>query len=337
MKIKFTLLLILCIIITTHKAIAQQDPQFTQFMNNKLFYNSAFAGSTQDKICVNLLGRTQWTGFGGGTAFDPGNGQPLVPRGDSPRDLVGGIHGSIGRFGIGAHVVSDVLGFDNTLNAMLDLAYKQPLDALGAKLAFGVGVGFIQKGVDGSKLIAKDPNDPLIPNIDVKGNEMDINAGIYYTMDQLSIVNNFYFGLSATHLNSPLVTWEWASFIKKIPTNMHLYAMTGAEYELNSSIVLNPNILYKTDMVKHQVDLNCMVIWNQNLSAGLTYRTSDAIAVLVGYQLPIGMQLGYSYDLTTSNLLTYSTGSHEITLRYCFGLKFPLPKPPIPVLTPRKM
>jgi hypothetical protein len=63
----------------------------------------------------------------------------------------------------------------------------------------------------------------------------------------------------------------------------------------------------------------------------------DAAVVLFGYQAG-GFYAGYSYDLTTSRILKYSSGSHEIILRYCFGIKYtPKINPPVPILTPRFM
>ena len=43
-------------------AFGQQEIQFTQFMNNKLYYNPGVAGSS-GAICINAVHRTQWAGF----------------------------------------------------------------------------------------------------------------------------------------------------------------------------------------------------------------------------------------------------------------------------------
>jgi hypothetical protein len=58
---------------------------------------------------------------------------------------------------------------------------------------------------------------------------------------------------------------------------------------------------------------------------------------MAGYEFPFGLNFGYSYDLTLGKILNYSTGTHEIMLRYCFGVKIPAKreKVPIPRLTPR--
>jgi hypothetical protein len=80
-----------------------------------------------------------------------------------------------------------------------------------------------------------------------------------------------------------------------------------------------------------------MATFNNKIRGGLSYRTSDAVVVLLGYKFLPELMLGYSYDLTTSNITNYSSGSHEIMLRYCFmpKIKERDPKPVIPRLTPR--
>jgi hypothetical protein len=37
---------------------------------------------------------------------------------------------------------------------------------------------------------------------------------------------------------------------------------------------------------------------------------------MVGFQVTDGMYIGYGYDLETTNLENYNSGSHEIFLRY---------------------
>ncbi|MCK5337239.1 MAG: type IX secretion system membrane protein PorP/SprF, partial [Bacteroidales bacterium] len=60
-QIKFTILLFVVTIIGTGLH-AQQEPQFTQNMFNRVFTNPAFAGIGEG-ICVTGLIRQQWSGF----------------------------------------------------------------------------------------------------------------------------------------------------------------------------------------------------------------------------------------------------------------------------------
>jgi len=107
--------------------------------------------------------------------------------------------------------------------------------------------------------------------------------------------------------------------------------MGGYQLPLGSDLALRPNVLIKSDFAATQFDLNADVLWNNMLWGGLSFRPKDAISPYVGFQTmfePIkgqtslinhGLKLGYSYDVTTSDLKDYSAGSHEIFLTYCLG------------------
>lgn len=334
MKLSFTRILSLLAGLSVGLvANAQQDPHYSQFMHNKLVLNPGFAGNG-DKFCFSALQRTQWMGFGGG--MEAGD----IPRGEAPSNLVASFNAPIGNhFGLGIHLLRDELGFEVSVNPTLSLSYKQPLKN-GDVLAFGASAGYMQKSLDGTKLKPQEEGDPKIPTSAVSGNTMDFGAGVYYTKQSLFGFDDFYVGLSATHLNQGTVRYEWNGGSTVVNTKMHYYLMTGAKYNLTSQIALEPNILIKKDPAKIQADLNCYAVWNGSLYGGLTWRPMDAAVVLLGYR-PQALQnlfVGYSYDLTTTRILNYSSGSHEFVLRYCFGISIPHTyKPPIPVLTPRFM
>ena len=57
-------------------------------------------------------------------------------------------------------------------------------------------------------------------------------------------------------------------------------------------------------------------IFNDKVSFGLMYRFKDAIAVHARVEVSDGFQIGYSYDLTTSELSPYNNGTHEIFFSY---------------------
>jgi type IX secretion system PorP/SprF family membrane protein len=303
--------------------MAQQDPQYTQFFLNKLAYNPAYAG-TEEKICGTLFYRSQWLGFAGGEA------------GGVPTTFGLNVHSNIGsKFGLGLHIANDEQGFERNLNVMLNASYRYTFQN-SSVLSFGLAGGFMQKNLAGDKLKFRDGGDPLIPNAAVTGIGLDLNAGLYYMMPNLWRFQNVYAGLSATHLTQSNIKYEWSGNVTDNPLKLHYYFVTGASYELTPALALEPNILVKTDVAKTTIDVNAMVMFNNKIRGGLTYRSSDAVSILVGYKFLPELMVGYSYDFTTSNIITYSSGSHEIVLRYCLTPKFtPKETPTVPRLTPR--
>ena len=59
-------------------------------------------------------------------------------------------------------------------------------------------------------------------------------------------------------------------------------------------------------------------VFNEKLTLGLAWRWDDSISGLAGFQVTDGMYIGYGYDLTTTDLNNYNSGTHEIILRFEF-------------------
>ncbi|MCB9164498.1 MAG: PorP/SprF family type IX secretion system membrane protein [Flavobacteriales bacterium] len=83
---------------------------------------------------------------------------------------------------------------------------------------------------------------------------------------------------------------------------------------------IEPSVLVKyTSPVPAKVDLNAIVRYKNTFWLGAGYRTNDAYTAMVGYWLKKTFQFGYSYDIITSNLRNYSTGTHEVMLAITLG------------------
>jgi type IX secretion system PorP/SprF family membrane protein len=127
-----------------------------------------------------------------------------------------------------------------------------------------------------------------------------------------------YVGLSTTHIT------ETSMENLNIDMARHYYIMAGYDFQINSQFTLKPAVFAKTDAASTQIDLNCSVLYNNMVWLGVSYRTADAIAPMVGFQKEFGgnsmLKIGYSYDVTTSQIKDYSSGSHEIMLNYCFKI-----------------
>ena len=65
-----------------------------------------------------------------------------------------------------------------------------------------------------------------------------------------------------------------------------------------------------------QVDLSGNFMINDKFVAGIAYRWSAALSGMVGFQVSSSWFIGYGYDLETTKLANYNSGSHEIFLRY---------------------
>ena len=308
MKKIFTTLTVALSAITS-VSFAQQDPQFTQFMHNKLIYNPGYAG-TSEAICANVLYRQQWVNFPGAPktgllSFD-------MPIGQLP-------------LAVGLNVMSDQIGYSKTLFARLALSYNRPIGP--GILGIGIDGGILQQQFNGTWITPDGPaqQDASIPSWQATGqttsnpnlNKLtyDVGFGAYYT-----IANRMYVGISSTHLAAQDIK---ASKDVKYALARHYYIVGGYTFDLSQEHAIQPNIKVKSDAASTQLDVNLTYIWNKTLSVGVSYRMQDAIAPMIGYRFlqNKSLRVGYSYDLTTSKIKGYSSGTHEISAGYCFNVK----------------
>lgn len=277
---------------------AQQDPQFSQNMFNRLFVNPAYAGSSES-ICAHLLYRNQWVNYDG-----------------APKTGVIGIDGPVanGKVGVGLSILTDKIGFENTLQGKLSGNYK--FDVGQGKLGLGIDLDFMQHQIDGN-FRAPDPAvvDPSIPKAGVSGTAFDLGFGAYYNNDK------FFAGVSASHLLESSVDLDNFSKVYK----RHMYGMVGYNLEVSPMVILKPMIFVKNVSGNTTFDINVNAQYNERFWVGFSYRNEDAIVGMLGMNVTEKLKVGYSYDFTTSQLKNYSDGTHEIMLGYCFMVKKKVP------------
>jgi type IX secretion system PorP/SprF family membrane protein len=303
----------LVLVFTSAVAFAQQDVQYTNFMYSKLSYNPGFAGLSE-KICLTGIFRQQWMGYKG-TDGEIGAPQTysLLVNVPTPR-LMGGL---------GLSLTQDKIGFENNISARL--AYSFHLNLGDGVLGLGLQAGLINKKLDFTKFRPYDPADPIITGGSATESAMsfDLAFGAYYKGP------NFYAGISSTQMQG---FWgssaEFASGLASPNYKNHLWITGGYQFQMQSlpSFMFEPQALIKTDFSSAQFDLNMLAWYNNKIYAGVSYRATDAVAVLAGMKISDDIQVGISYDITTSKMSKGTSGSFEVYARYCFAIVIP-PKP----------
>lgn len=293
MKIKLLLVLLLL----SGSIYAQQDAQFTQYMYNTININPAYAGS-RESMNVFILHRAQWVGL---------DGAPVINTAS--------IHTPIGgsNIGLGLSIISDKIGPSDETNFAVDFSYSiNTSDRY--KLSFGLKATANVLNIDFNKLNQYDSGDNIFSsNVDNKFSP-NIGVGLYYHSDHT------YIGISAPNL---LETKHFDRYVgtgsnTHIATEkIHYYVMAGHVFELNGGVKFKPSILTKVvPGAPLQVDLSGNFLINEKFVAGIAYRWSAALSAMVGFQANNSWFIGYGYDLETTKLANYNSGSHEIFLRY---------------------
>ena len=282
---------------------AQQDPQFSLNMFNIYSVNPAFSGS-YDQFNALAIHRSQWVGFG--------DGAPVTQH-VSVEAPVYFLHG-----GAGVSLLNDKIGNEYTRGVNLSYAYQTKLSKK-SELGVGLSLGFMDVGFEGEWVTPSNnsgADDPSVPAIGENDIVPDLGLGLYYRMKEL------YIGYSVTHLNQATAVYgnnDDTDFEFK----RHHYFTMGWMHEVSSELVMRPSMFVKTDQISTQIDFNINVMYADHLWGGVTYRLDDAVVLIAGYNLNENLKFGYAYDITTSDLKSESSGSHEILLRYSFKMRPP--------------
>ncbi len=88
-------------------------------------------------------------------------------------------------------------------------------------------------------------------------------------------------------------------------------------FDVSNTVQFKPAFL--TKMVPGspaQVDLSANFLFHNRFLLGAAYRWDADASFLTGFQLSNKLFIGYSYDLGTSRLANYNSGSHEFFMRF---------------------
>lgn len=277
-------------------AVAQKEPQYTQYMYNIGSFNPGYVGSVQTPEIAGLY-RAQWLDIDG-----------------SPRTLRLGVNYPLQNetMGLGFNVISDQLG--PATQTYVELAYSYQLNVTDAtKLSFGMDLGGSFLNVDFSKGTFENPGEPILGGETISNFYPTIGAGFFLYEDDI-----WYLGASVPNfLTDGLYNDEVATIVDdKLQFNF----IGGYVFDLSESLKFKPAFLI--NMVSGaplNTNLSTNFLYEDRFTLGASYRFGNAISALAGFQVTNGTFIGYSYDYNTNPLGEFSNGSHEIILKFFLG------------------
>ena len=292
--------ILLFVLLSSLSVLGQQEAMYSQYMFNKLAINPAYAGS-RDRSSATALFRSQWVGIKGAPetktiSFD----MPLRNK----------------KLGLGVQVFNYNIGITKLNGGFVSYAYRIFME--NSTLAFGLqgGATHIKADLNSVNLGDPNPDQAFLQNI----NQVLLNfgAGIYYTRDR------FYFGFSTPHLLSNRLSNNSDVNKNDLVTRqyLHLFVTSGYVFDLGEDFKLKPSLLFKgIQGAPVQLDINTNLYIKDILSVGIQYRTGAAMAAMAEVQISPQVRMGYSYDRSTTKLVKFNSGSHELMLRYEFDFK----------------
>lgn len=277
-------------------ASAQQEPQFTQYMDNMLYYNPAYAGSS-DYLTINGLFRQQWVGIDGAPMT-----QTLSMH--TPTKWSG--------FGVGFSALNDKIGPINQTWFNVDLSYTLNFPNHKGKLSFGMkgGINLLNARLGG--LTSIDQGDPTA-GVNYKNKVLpNVGAGVYYHREK------FFIGFAVPRIVESVIDPTQLNY----QDQRHYYVMIGGYFNVAQNVKLRPSTMFKfTTDAPFAFDLSLAAIFADKVWLGANYRLLESAGLYLQYQISTQFKLGYGYDFSVNKLSRHNAGTHEIMISYDFLFK----------------
>ncbi len=277
---------------------AQQDPLFTQYLNNPLSINPAYAGS-RGTLNLMTLHRRQWTGF---------NGAPVTST-ISLNQVT-----KNKKVGLGFSFLNDNIGPIAQNGLYADYAYHLQFTRY-VKLSFGLKGGFNHYRFNLNTLAANDTDDSKILNGDKTMFLPNVGFGMYLYSEK------FVVGFSIPKLLQNSFTGENNTLEYLSKEERHYFLMAGVLFNLSEGIRFRPSLISR--IVQNSplsLDVNAQFIFADKFWVGAVYRLNGSLGGSAQFQINKKMRIGYAYDVSSSWLRAYNSGTHEIFLNFDFNL-----------------
>jgi len=320
MKKRLSTTLIASVVVFTMSILvarAQQDPQYTQFMYNKLPQNAGYTGA-REVLSIRALYRAQWVGNKGGGTYK------------APSTASFSIHSPLKNehFALGFYFTNDRLGQEHKNQFDGSFAYRVALGKK-VKLSIGINAGIYWYKYNGSNEVVTNPGDQTLYN--VSRVLPDVGAGLYIYHP------NFYIGASVPNfIKGDLDNKNGIGDARRVA---HFIAMAGGVIPAGKVLKIRPQIQYRyiadgVYKMPHTFDFNLSLLIYDRVNIGGQYRTSfgnknngvkltnpDSFDAMIEVWPTKQLMIGYAYDYTLTKLGNYNNGSHEVIIGYDFGFE----------------
>jgi len=296
-KITYLTFLLLFWAGTAHLARAQQDPMYTQYMNNLLIINPGYAG-TQAMGNFMVVARNQWVAFKGAP-------QTRTFSFNTPvKDL---------NMGLGFSILTDEIGPLSQTGIYLDYSYRIKLNekyrmSLGLKAGFSFYRAALSEleTVNPDPIYERDIYKDFLPNFGV--------GGFLFSEDA-------YLGVSVPKLMENIISRESYATEYVGKEKIHFYLVGGKIFRVNENIHIKSSSMLK--IVKSapiSVDVTGLLGLKDRFWFGGMFRIGNSWGLLAQVNATDNMLIGYSYDLNFNGLNAFNNGTHEIMLSYNINL-----------------
>jgi type IX secretion system PorP/SprF family membrane protein len=301
--VKAAVILLLVLAMGTASEVkAQYDMMFTQYMNNEMFINPAYAGS-KGALSLTALHRQQWVGMAG---------RPITTTLTAHAPLMANT------MGVGISLLNEKIGVTNRNMIYLTYAYHLKTGDK-SRLSFGLMGGIHIQNDRLSEVVLGSSDDHNFRS-NATMTTPNFGFGISFTTDK------FFAGLSIPRLIDDHLTIGQLNDVENAigikPSKFHYFVNVGRVFTVSEYFKVKPSLMMKAVAnAPVQFDFNVSALIREHLWLGLAYRTGADMSAMIGVQINPRFLINYSYDYPTSSLNKFSSGSHEVVLSALFGYK----------------
>lgn len=314
--------------------MAQQRPYYTQYIMNNYIINPAVAG-IENYWDVKASHRLQWVGLQDApvttyltihgplkkSAYDRESATSFHAGGMNPRGEAywREYTSAEPHHGVGFTMLNDKTGPLNRFAAYGTYSYHIGISPR-TSLAAGISAGITNMSLDASKLnFGNTTVDPAVAGSGVINRvKPDISAGLWlYSKD-------YFVGLAAQQIIPQQIAFsDNTVYLQNGKLLPHIFLSAGYRMQLSDDISFLPSMLVRyVSPLPVGFDVNTKFQYQDVLWAGASYRYQDGFAAMVGINVNHNINIGYSYDVQTSNLNTVSKGTHEILIGFLLGNRY---------------
>jgi len=277
-------ILLIAFTVSSFVTMAQQDPLYSQYYNNPMLINPAFAGSNE-RLYAGVAYRTQWAGMDG------------APKMYSVNSHIGLADNKVG---LGVMAVQDQIGDFKTVQYGAVGAYRIKLRT--STLSFGMQLGATRFATDPTLVKVFNSADPAFNQ--VSETKFNTGAGVLLQNERYAL------SFSVPRLLANTVN-QGGQTIQVYGQNYYLYG--SYVFYLSERVQFKPSTLLRaTSGSPIAADVNCNFLFKESYTAGIFTRNLGTYGFLAQIVMS-HYRFGYVYEIPGKNS-TLNFASHEFSL-----------------------
>jgi type IX secretion system PorP/SprF family membrane protein len=283
--------------------LAQREVVMSQYMYNKYVINPAFGGS-HDVLSMYGSYQKQWLGID-----------------NSPSSAFFSLHTPLKKeqLAVGMQLFSERIAVSKSTGLNFSYSYRMKIKNEGF-FSLGIAAGILNYQSNWSSVILSDqiPDDAFMRSEHSVAPWLGFGAGLYKS--------NYFVGFSIPSL---IYYDRYQTAQSKLDFSTMDYLFTGGYlFKVSDLFFVQPSTLLRVNFSDGTfVDMSATAIIAHSILGGISYRTTNELITILGYQISPQFRFTYSFNYDIDPIGTYTSGTHEIAIQYDFGYTINTPNP----------